>query len=322
MKRFKNASDLSNINAGDKVSKETLSPRSVYSQAGGRGRGGGRRTPPPTSPTPPPTSPTPPISSLTAIPELHPLFKIKLSEALEIIDGQLQADEIKNIKKSGLISGLTATMMAIPKLQILGSGIAQIGTIILSAQVAAAIINAVKPGLRGFVARNIYSLPELKLIKEKKYDFKIFDMVPNSNGVLQPSPTANTKPMTLEKIGEMFSGGAEVIDDLIVYQKKGYAFANDTDVDNINQMFKRNDTANKIDAQISGALPFATPAAPLAYLWLKINASDKDKMKAAEEEKSKKSGVYTNPTPEKKQQMDAAKQEYLNEQKRRYGPKP
>ena len=311
MKRFKNSS---NINTGDRVSKETLSPRSIYSQTTPHMSPGGIHYP-----SPPPIKPAQP--SLTAIPELHPLFKTKLKDALEVIYGKLQIDEVQGLQKSGVISGLTAAMMAIPKLQILGHGISQIGTIILQTQAFAFVINAVKPALRGWFARNIYSLPELQLIKKKKYDFKIFDMVPDSNGVLVPSPTAKTKQMTLEELGDIFSAGGNVVDDLIVFGKKGYAFANDTDVDNINKMFKANDTSNKIDSAISGVLPFAAPAVTFTYLGLKISGSDAAKKAAAEDEKSKNPGTYSNPTPQQILKQKAAKEKYLKDLNQKYGPK-
>lgn len=316
MKRFKNASNLSNINAGDNVSKETLSPRSIYSQTV-------PPLPPGSSYSPGgivlPTPPTPPPPRFTGN-RLDRKFKIKLQEALDIIDGKLQADEIKGIKQSGYIGALSAAVSTIPKLQMLGSGVAQVGSIIIATQVVAALLNRVKPILRAGVAK-VIALPELKHIDTKEYDIEIFQMVDIGNNTKVPSGIPNIEQMTLRDIGDMLVDGATVKKDYILYNDEAYAFKNKTDVDNINEMFRKNDTSNKIDAAISYTLPWAGPVGELGYLWWKISASDADKKKAAEQEKSKKPGVYNNPTPQKKQQMDAAKQQYLDEQKKLYGPK-
>ena len=160
MKRFKDISNLSDINTGDKVN--ALSTKDVYSQVVPPGR---RRYTPsrtPSAPAPPPFNP----ATLTT--KLPQNFKKRLQEAIDIFEGVIQIDEKQGAKASAWIGALSLAATQIPQLKMLGSAVANIAEVAIVANAASAIINLAKPGIRGFWARSIWSLPELKGFKRNE----------------------------------------------------------------------------------------------------------------------------------------------------------
>ena len=236
MKRFKDASKLSDVNAGDKVLKETLSPRSVYSQIAGPGR---RRTAPPSpAPSPAPLTPTAPIFfSGKNIPDD---FVEKTKDALRIIQGQMQIDEKESLKKSGILAVSSFALSNFPKLTIFGHGMTQLGQLIALSQLLSAVINLAKPKFRGVVAR-MAGVEELKKIESKEYQIQRYKLVKDpSTDLLTPGPPFGVPvPMNLKRISDTMLRGT-LYDDYWVSGSFAYVFANSDDLDNIATMFKRN----------------------------------------------------------------------------------
>ena len=314
MKRFKDISNLSDINTGDKVN--ALSPKDVYSQVVPPGR---RRYTPsrtPSAPAPPPFNP----ATLTI--ELNPLFKNKLQEAIDILEGVIQIDEKEGLKKSAIFGVLSLAATQIPQLKMLGSAVATIAEVSVAANVLTGLLNLVKPSLRGLVARNFWSLPELKEFRTKKYEIDIYKMEKNpSTDFLTPVglPEA-TKPMTLEQIFDMLSAPqTQVRTNYWEKDTKAYTFKNPADATNISEMFRRNDVSNKIDAQISASLPFVGPAALGGYLFLNMRGNEKSTESAGEDVKRQYRGILTKPTPEEQKTMDQLIQDKLKKSDAKYG---
>jgi hypothetical protein len=310
MKRFKDASKLSDVNAGDKVSFKTLSPRSVYSQIPGRPMS--RTAPPSPKPIPPPTVPAAPISfSGKNIPED---FVEKTKDALRIIQGQMQIDEKESLKKSGILAVSSFALSNFPKLTIFGHGMTQLGQLIALSQLLSAVINLVKPKFRGVIAR-IAGEEELKKIESKVYQIQRYHLVKDpATDLLTPGlPFGVPVPMNLKRIADTMLRGA-LYDDYWTSGVFGYVFVNSDDLDNIATMFKRNDLSNKFDSWISGLLPFTTAGAAVGYVYSQIQSANKKIDAAGASVKANTPGVFTPITPEQK----AANEEAIQNRRKKY----
>jgi hypothetical protein len=310
MKRFKDASKLSDVNAGDKVLKETLSPRSVYSQIAGPGR---RRTAPPSPPpSPAPLTPTAPIFfSGKNIPDD---FVEKTKDALRIIQGQMQIDEKESLKKSGILAVSSFALTNFPKLTIFGHGMTQLGQLIALSQLLSAVVNLAKPKFRGVVAR-MAGVEELKKIESKEYQIQRYKLVKDpSTDLLTPGPPFGVPvPMNLKRISDTMLRGT-LYDDYWTSGSFAYVFANSDDLDNIATMFKRNDLSNKFDSWISGLLPFTTAGAAIGYVYSQIQSANKKIDAAGASVKADTPGVFTPITPEQK----AANEEAIQNRRKKY----
>ena len=315
MKRFKDISNLSDINTGDKVN--ALSPKDVYSQVVPPGR---RRY----TPSRTPSAPAPPFNPATLTVKLPQNFKKRLQEAIDIFEGVIQIDEKEGAKASAWIGALSLAATQIPQLKMLGSAVANIAEVAIAANAASALINLAKPGLRGLVARNIWSLPELKGFKDKPYSIDVYQMGKNpATDTLMPVGTPlRTESMTLEQIFNMLSESeTKVKTNYWENSAEGYAFKNPADATNISEMLRRNDVSNKIDAKISASLPFVGPAALGGVLLLNMRGNEKSTESAGEDVKRQYRGILTKPTPEEQKTMDQLIQDKLKKSDAKYGPR-
>jgi hypothetical protein len=310
MKRFKDASKLSDVNAGGKVSKKTLFPRSVYSQIPGPGR---RRTTLP-SPASPPPSPAPlaPIAPISFSGKNIPDdFVERTKDALRIIKGQMQIDEKLSLSGSGILAVSSFALSNFPRLTIFGHGMSQLGQLVALSQLLSAAINLVKPKFRGFITK-FAGVEELKEIQSKKYQIQRFQLVKDpSSGLLQPGGTPQSMDMNLKQISDSMVRGS-LYEDHWTAGNYAYSFSKSDDLDKIATMFERNDWSNKFDSWISGLLPFTTGGAVVGYVYSQIQSANKKADAAGASVKADTPGVFTPITPEQKAANEEARQNRRN----------
>jgi hypothetical protein len=308
MKKFKDFYNLTE-NTGDKA--YALSPKAVFSQSG-------THLPPPPSgytalpsnlviPTPTPTSTVSPFSG-----KMLPIdFKIKVQDAIKIANGQWQKDE-KIVGAVEAIAGITSFAVTnIPRLSILGSGMADVGKLVaLSQLISFVITNFIKPGARKLLVQ-VAGLDELKQINEKEYKLLRFQLDKNTDQPLVSTMTPISKK--LEQIAAtMTQSGDNVTDDHWKHGGYLYRFADPSDVDKIAEMFRRNERSNKFDTIMNGLIPLTAASSIILPVYLSIKASDKRNAEEGAKIRALNPKAFNPQTPQEKADEAQAKQNRRN----------
>jgi hypothetical protein len=255
---------------------------------------------------------TPPVGP--AVPTIgtgrkgHPLIPDKIpdhyKDAIDIITGKKQKDEMDSILKSKWGFGIGAAALLannITKLPLSSSAMQYLSINLMAGQVLSGAITSIKPWMRAkLTLRSKKTLDNLKKIETMEYDINVYDIVASSGNVTMSTVPSGTVKMTLKKIAESIQNGKLYGNDAWRSGDEFFTFANQKDVDNINQMFKTNMSANDRDVLMSEAMPFIAGGATLVVQLAYIHGAQSAIEKRAKDKTTGKPIVFTPQTPEQK----------------------
>jgi hypothetical protein len=225
--------------------------------------------PPKRTPKPPKT-PKPTIvedlgTGATGYPRLPLDIPSGYANALDIIQGKKQLDEIKSIAKSKKLaySGAAGFILNnFTKLPFSGSaGMSYLASQLVASQLVSMLANQLRPIIRRNLTLNSQKyLENFKKLESMQYNIKKFNYTVDAQGNETLLPIQGTEAMTLGQIANSIKGGNLYGDDAWRVNNVVYSFEKQDDVNNINHMFKTNLSDDERDAVMSNIMPWISGA--------------------------------------------------------------
>jgi hypothetical protein len=262
------------------------------------------------APSAPPATPPagPAVPTLGTGAQGHPKIPKNIpdnyKDAMNIIKGKKQKDEQDIIAKSKWGIGIGAVSFLannFTKLPLSSSAMQYLSINLMAGQILSQVLLNLKPYIRmKLTLKSKKTLDNLKKIEDMEYDINVYDLVASGGTVRMSQLPSDTKPMKLEDIADSIQKGQLHGSDAWRSGDNFFTFANQKDVDNINQMFKTNLSANERDALVSEAMPWIAGGVTLAGQLAYVDVARRILEARAKDKTTGKPIVFTPQTPEQK----------------------